>query len=331
MKNLSIYFLLVVVFTACENEIPFNIKNNPPKLIINALLNSDNDENYVSLSLTGRDSITLVKEAQVNLYVNGDLKEQQTETNETLAYVLKSKFKPGDKVKIEVQTNDGKYHAWAEDIVPYPIEIEQVDTMSYIEGEWEWDYYTNKYMRFKTTFTDNSSDKNYYRLAVLREDTIYGTIVYSDIDTMLISKRSTYLYTNEDIVLNGGRIPIDDENSLVNQAENEFCVFDDSYLNGRYTMTVSSYIADHYIPSLLKNKRISTTLKVCLISITEAEYYYLRALNLYYSNNYEEYLSQPISFPGNVHGGIGIVGFEAGNSQAIRLPDSFPEDIPGGY
>jgi len=53
---------------------------------------------------------------------------------------------------------------------------------------------------------------------------------------------------------------------------------------------------------------------------------YLRALNLYYSENYEEYLSQPISFPSNVHGGVGIVGFEIGTTQNVCLPEYYPEN-----
>ena len=331
MKNLNIYFWLFFIsfITACENEIPFNIKNNPPKLVINALLNSDNDENYVVLSLTGRDSVPFVNEAVIGVYVNDGLKERITERDkDRMRYVLKSKFKAGDKVKIEASTNDGKYHAWAEDVVPYPIEIERIDTMTYVVGD-SWDLYNrSRYMRFKVTFTDNSLEKNYYRLIIYRKDSVSGISRYTDKDTMFISEYTSSLKTNEDIVLNEGKIPIDDDNSLVSPVENDYCIFNDSYLNGTYTMIISARISSDYFNDWwgIKDEKISTTFKIRLISITEAEYYYLRALNLYYSENYEEYLSQPISFPSNVHGGVGIVGFEIGTTQNVCLPEYYPEN-----
>lgn len=45
-----------------------------------------------------------------------------------------------------------------------------------------------------------------------------------------------------------------------------------------------------------------------LLSITETEYYYLKALNLVDSDVYDETINEPIRYPSNVHGGTGMVG-----------------------
>ena len=44
-----ILFILIATFTtvSCENELPFNIKDNPPKLVMNALINADNQTNIL--------------------------------------------------------------------------------------------------------------------------------------------------------------------------------------------------------------------------------------------------------------------------------------------
>lgn len=58
---------------------------------------------------------------------------------------------------------------------------------------------------------------------------------------------------------------------------------------------------------------------VRLLSITETEYYYLKALNLANSDAYDETINEPIKYPGNVHGGVGIVGISTETSKIIHI------------
>jgi len=322
MKQKYIFAVIFVVFilAACENEIPFNIKNNPPKLTINALLDCNKEENNIFLHFTGRDSMIRVTEATVKVFVNGVLKEQITESNDLMGYITKIKFGPGDLVKIDIETNDGKYRAWAEDVVPYPIDIKRVDTMTY-KGSSSWGAYRDEYLRIKTTFADIPDTKNYYRLAISMHDTVYGSSIMTDNDTMIINEYMTYLVTRGDIVLNGGQLPIGEDNTMVSEVDNRFAIFDDSRLKGDYTMTVSCALQAYGYYWNIMTKQINKSAKVYLMSITESQYYYFRALNLFYSDNYDAYLSQPISFPGNINGGVGIFGLISGTSQVVRLPD----------
>ena len=36
-----ILLVIILVTVSCENELPFNIKDNPPKLVMNAFINAD--------------------------------------------------------------------------------------------------------------------------------------------------------------------------------------------------------------------------------------------------------------------------------------------------
>lgn len=323
------FFVIIYVFlilAACENEIPFNIKDNPPKLIVNALLDCNKEENSIFLHLTGRDNISRITEATINVFVNGVLKEQIAEINAQMGYTTKIKFEPGDRVKIDVKTHDGKYHAWAEDVVPYPIDIKQIDTATYKGGSFLGSY-REDYFRVKTTFADIPDEKNYYQLAIHMQDTVYGSSIMTRNDTIIISEYMKSLITREDIVLNEGQLPVGEDNTMVSEVDNPLAIFDDSRLKGDYTMTISCSLSSYGYYWDVMPKRMFRKAKVYLMSITESQYYYFRALNLFYSDNYDSYLSQPISYPGNINGGLGILGLISGTSQAIRLPDYIiPED-----
>jgi len=56
-----------------------------------------------------------------------------------------------------------------------------------------------------------------------------------------------------------------------------------------------------------------------LLSITETEYYYLKALNLVDSDVYDETINEPIRYPSNVHGGTGMVGISTEVSKKVRI------------
>lgn len=328
-KNILFTFFMVLVCTACENEIPFNIKKNPPKLVLNAVIESNSEENIIGLALTGREGASKDFDAIVNIYIDGELKEQLEawESDKESAYGIvqrystQLKFPPGSKVKIEAKTTDGKYHAWAEDVVPYPIEIQHVDTMTYMEKS-TWGSYTSieNYVRIKTTFTDNPHEKNYYQIAADSRDSIWGQFNPNEKDTFIIMYYSEPLNIREDIVLNEGKIPVDD-NSIISSAENKSNIFDDSRLNGTYTMTVSTGLRYGGYTYYSGTKGAGKQLFVYLAAITEAQYYYFRALNLYNSDNYSDVLTQPISFPSNVTGGLGIVGFSTTTKKTLQFPD----------
>lgn len=49
-----IQFIALLTTVSCENELPFSVKDNPPKLVMNALINADSLTNVLYLNFTGR-------------------------------------------------------------------------------------------------------------------------------------------------------------------------------------------------------------------------------------------------------------------------------------
>lgn len=331
MKTIYKYLILFFIFvcSSCENEIPFNVENSSPKLILNALLEAGRETNYISIGLTGRDSASFVDNAKIDIYINNELKEVITETclpddsvyYKMKAYKMTARFFPGDLVKVEVRTDDGKYYAWAEDFVPEVINIEKIDTFLFIgkRPDLDIDY---AYLHLMMPFTDNPDKRNFYRLTVTENTSFYGISEFTAKDSVYVYEYHHNLYNQEDIVLNDGRLPNDDNNRPFPEAKNWFNVFNDSYLNGTYDMRINlGMLSWYYMPLHMDVKRIATKVKVRLISITETEFFYLKALNSYASSDFDFFLTQPVLFPGNVHGGVGILGFEADCNQTISLPD----------
>lgn len=335
-----IYVLLIIFFVlSCENEIPFDIKDHSPKLVINALFDAGKEKNEVVLALTGREKVTYLKEASINIFINGELKDHLTvpEIESTpygerdIVYKTKINFTPDDIVRIEAKTNDDKYRAWSEIIVPHPINIENVDT-TIVTKNTKWNT-SNEYLRVKTTFTDNSKQANYYRIAILFDLEIATKSPNTLKDTVINQTVTETLVVNEDIVLTDGRPSNeDDDNGLLTPVQNRYGVFDNSRINGTYTMITSMRIpyysfgyTGYYEPDWYKYiKRIKVKARVRLMSVSKMQYFYLKALNTYDSIDYDNYFNLPVRFPSNIENGTGIFGISIGNEFVMPLKDYIP-------
>lgn len=140
-------FLLVIISTAaCNNDLPFDLKENPPKLVMNAIINADSTYNTLFLNLTGRNQIGQIKGATVEVRINGSLSETlrpDPHSSDKGRFYINSAFHPGDVVRIDAMTDDGEHHAWAEVTVPQPIgKIEKVDTASIMRKPSNYGYGT---------------------------------------------------------------------------------------------------------------------------------------------------------------------------------------------
>ena len=320
--------LLVIILStvSCENELPFNIKDNPPKLVMNAFINADSLTNVLFLNLTGKDNSTHIENATVEVRVNGQIRETlrplppETDYDQQCRFNMNGTFSPGDVVRIDALTDDGKYHAWAEVTVPQRLdEIENIDTLTVPLTQ---NGFTQDYMRYKITFRDRPNEENYYRIVVDKQLTLWGyNHEEGGEDYIYWTRQLGYSFIGrEDVVLTDGQPSTgdDEDNGLFDTAKNIYGVFDDSrFRNSSYTMTVYN------------NTKIETgsdsgyfsgmDVIIRLMSITETEYYYLKALNLVDSDVYDETINEPIRYPSNVHGGTGMVGISTEVSKKVRI------------
>ncbi len=230
---------------------------------------------------------------------------------------ISSKFTPGDVVRIDALTDDGQYHAWAEVTVPQrPHEIADIDTVTIPMTKY---YYTQNFLRYKINIKDRSNEDNYYRLIMDKQMTVKD---YNE-ETGEFVSRTIHRYhfiSREDIVLTDGQPTNsdDEDNGMFDTVKNIYGVFDDSrFKNTSYTMTVYNQTDIDGFPEYGTNVKMDIIVR--LLSITETEYYYLKALNLVDSDAYDETINEPIKYPSNVHGGIGMIGISTETSKIIHI------------
>ena len=353
--HLIIYIATAVLFTACENEIPYNPKQQEPLLIMNTLLNAESAENYVFLHLNEGSKIGSLSEATLSLYVNGQLAESpQAMTPEDIYSDLKDypdkeyyesflknihfkKFRlttvlhPGEDIRLEATAENGTYHVRSEVTVPQPAQILQVDTcLAYLR------VYNRQelYRQFKVTLQDRPDEKNFYRLEIQNNFSYHcewkeylkdenGDFIkveqgdswnwaYIKKDT-LITDQQTGLINREDVILTDGHPTSadDEENEMFPTIENKYNIFTDNrFSNSSATLKVyTPHYQDYYLTETNYDRIVRThTATIRLLSLSEAEYRYLRALNCLDDDDYDESLMEPISLPSNVEGGLGFVG-----------------------
>lgn len=263
-------------------------------------------------------------------------------------YRLTSTLHPGDNIRLEATAENGKYHASAEVTVPQPIESLHVDTcLAYLRE------YSGKtlYRQYKITLQDRPNEKNYYRLDIWNDRSYYckwkeyledendslikvededGSWHWASIprDTTILAPRQNEIINREDVILTDGHPSNydDEENELFPTINNKYNIFNDNTFRNSYA-TLKVYtplyqdyypIEGHYYDHISRKQ----TITVRLLSITEAEYRYLKALNCLDDGDYDDALMEPISLPCNVIGGLGFVGVCSESRVIIELPET---------
>lgn len=336
---LIIYISIACIFTACENEIPYEPKKQKPQLIMNALLNAGEKENFVYLNLSNPQNVMHIEDAALTLYINGEkaetaqivpLPNSQNQDNSSASELAKQKkfrltsfFKPGDVLRLEAFAEGGQYHAMAEVTVPQPISPIQVDTCSaYIREYDSW----SQYRQFKITIQDRPNEANYYRLNIQYNIAAMGKDEMNK-DTTITILQDMDIINREDRVLTDGHPTTedDDDNGIfAPYIANKYNIFTDNrFSNTSYTLKVYTD-NDMYVSGFeIQDIHYAISAIIHIYSITQEEYQYLKALNCLESDDYDETIMEPVTLPTNVEGGIGFIGVSSETKAMIELPDQY--------
>lgn len=325
----DLFYLFIIcsaLFSACENEIPFHGGTQKPQLLMRAFLEANKESNIVNLDIIDGEKIRPVANGSVTVFVNGEKREEaKVETiswswMDTIRYcTLKTVFQPGDFIRLEAVAQDDKYQAYAEVKIPLPMEnIIQVDTF---RTRLKIGYGIDDCMRYKITIKDRPGEKNYYRL-IIQENEYYKDPVTQNQYGPSISYPD--IISQEDVVLTDGHLTTaDDENFgiLDMVIQNKYNIFTDHrFLDATYTMKV--YTRYSYYMSETKGLIIDAEIR--LLSLPEAYYRYLRAMNCLESENYNATFMEPVIIPNNIHGGLGFVGAASETKTTVRIVDRPP-------
>ncbi|GGJ94347.1 DUF4249 family protein [Parabacteroides faecis] len=330
-KHLFILLLLgIVLFSACENEIPFNDKYQKPQLLMNAILEAEKEENEVQLYIIDSEKMTLVSNGSVTVYVNNEKKEVAkskivlwNSSDSMKVCRLQTIFHPGDHVRLEATAEDGQYNAWAEVEIPQPIEkIIRIDTLL---TKIKIGYYMADCIRYRITFDDLPGKRNYYQLAIGEKS--YTVDLKTGIrDSLPFDISYPEIINQEDIVLTDGHLTTadDDEFGILDMTiQNVRNIFTDSrFENGSYTLNVYTRFYD--FNNRYEAVRIQTDAIIHLLSITKADYRYMRAMNCLDSENYNDTFMEPVIVPQNVTGGLGFVGASSEVQMKVQILDRPP-------
>ena len=90
------------------------------------------------------------------------------------------------------------------------------------------------------------------------------------------------------------------------------------------TLNVYTYYPDFQGWGSDRKNHIQVDVVVRLLSITEAQFRYLRAMNCLDSEDYNETFMEPVIVPQNVSGGLGFVGASSEQRVTLRMVDRPP-------
>lgn len=331
----------IFIFISCERSVEFDTAITNPLVVVNSFVSPDSlIRAQVSVSrFFLNDSIDFrnVNNAEVNLWVNGVLKEKLTP--DTLGIYI-GNYKPAlsDNMKLTVNVPQMKEVSATATFTEAPV-IMSIDTQKvfvrkqYLQIPGQNDTIgIGQYFRvnYKLTFKDNSNQNNYYRLIVgkisytgrwndqmNKIDTIPNVNLpfYSDFDFTDVVSGNTKnpLTTDESSALSG----------LMSDQNNEYHVFSDDLFNGKtYTLQFSTnQTTQHYfsIQSIRYNyvEALKNKVYVSLQGISKEYYQYLLTRSACKTINY---FSEPVQVNTNINGGIGILGsYTSSNVVEIDL------------
>lgn len=307
--------------------------------------------NEATLSLYVNGQLAETPDALTPEDIYGHLKDQLDNDNyhwitnnvDFKKFHLSTALHPGDIVRLEATAENGKYHVSSEVTVPHPIENLQVDTC--IADVRVYNGWT-PHRQYKITVHDRPNEKNYYRLEILNtlkyrcQYRVYATDengdlipsdngwdwVYTLQDTLITYQRNE-LINREDVILTDGHPSSydDEENDMFPNIKNKYNVFTDNrFPNSSATLKVYTPLYEDNYPSDRDYWQIyrTHTITLQLISISEAEFRYMKALNCLEDEDYDNVLMEPISFPSNVEGGMGFVGVGAAAKATYEFPET---------
>jgi len=329
MKKFALLSLLLLS-VSCMTEEVIKIGDDTPVPVMNAQLHVGDTLHRVFLNYSKLDRVEPLSGAVVRVYVNDVLAAtaEELEMEEfyyNAEYHFKADFKAGDRVRIDA--THGTLHAWSEVTVPASPTLLSVKTEKVVTGTEDHEYG----YRYLVEVKDIPGEDSYYRISMKKDVEIQT--YYQDNPVPVVSQsdfHKVWVNNSEEPVLSDGwmREPESEEDimsliSTIFMVENQYNIFtDEQFRDDTYTLKVRSdnltYVA---IDSAAERAVCTPTVHLKLYSMSFLEYRYLISLCNFDTMGAEvNFISEPISLPSNVEGGIGFVSVDASAEYDIEMP-----------
>ena len=350
MKRFLIFIALLAA-VACENEIPYDFGEAGPKLMVTGFLYAGEAEQTVYVSLSEGGTVSGVGDATVRCYVNGTLAASASAHSDDkargaqyhqLPVSFKADFTVGDVVVLEVEAAGHKAFTPELTVPAAPI-VEKADTTHTTVTHADW---SEEVLRFTVDMIDRKGEDNWYALNLVKEVT--GVFSFEDGRPDIPVVRRSYPMIShssltDPILLDGNMALTDVDLDIMDYmdylGDGRFETFSDQvFRDGPARLVFDSPMQFYYPgadPDLLFEvlrqdfgnevswsaewpvREISRTLEVQVHGCSKDAYLYLRALRTVRSNGYNPVLTEPVTIPGNIIDGIGLVVIL--NTAAVRI------------
>lgn len=324
MKNLTPAFLLILAASACSNPLDYTVGQQPEMIIMNAQLRTDETRHLVSLSRGLINSAEPLPDAELDCYINGrpvgrarpcpaDSNYVSGYRGERFSseYLFDAEIRPGDEVRLVASC--GQLHAQVTVQAPLPALLASADTVSIPVSPYSVMYtsYGEEYteaLACRLRLQDRPGEQNWYRLCV---------------DLVTDRERHSVRFGfDRDLILNDG-YKSSDAFDIGQAPDNEFCSFSDKQFTDR-----SAEVEIHVLKNNIRFVRKYWTesdhpaLRLRFLTISLEEYAYLGAINAAEIWGFDgAFLTEPVSFPSNVEGGLGLVSVASASDILLELQD----------
>ncbi len=322
MKPLHLPFaIFALMLGSCETIVDVDIPNEPPRLVANAFLQADS---AVVVELTQSQSILtnadLKSVAGATVTLRGEAQPVATLEESTTPGVYFSTFTPavGSTYTLRV-SKDGFEPVEATTFIapPVPIRSIAVDTSVFI----------NRYLNFEDSlitdrnvvvdeirliFDDPANEQNYYEVSVYRfvvqiQPRYDDENNFIDNDTVRYFS-PIYLRSDDPAIAGGESDPLEGSSDFFGTD----LLFNDDFFNGKqYSLRFRPEQYGFYDDS-------EPQLYVILRTIDEAQYRYLRSVDLQYENEGNPF-AEPVQVYSNVENGYGIVAGSSASRVVVDL------------
>ncbi len=248
--------------TSCEKTIEELDFSDQKEIYVRAILNNGpSADNKISCYRLYQKKVTTLDDATIKIYINGELSEvvsNEKPNSNNPDYPIKSTFRPGDKVRMELTSPKGE--VWAETVVPEPIDIISADTLK-TTAAFDKDIDPMLCYKVMLDMKANGNPGNYRIMAGYKTETI-GTKIYYDFsrydiafqrDTVLIDSLPN-MNIKDDAALTDGKGYVEKDDEMLEmdvEYINHYQLISGSYFNGgRYKVSFYVEPMPWYINSL---------------------------------------------------------------------------------
>lgn len=348
----------LLLLSACTNLLDYRSGQAEELIIMNAMLCTDETEHTVRLHRGLIDKVEPLDDARLDCYINGSLTASavRTDTHEGYdlsysTYSFVAAIRPGDEVRLEATS--GKLHASATVTAPLPATLVAVDTLTVTDspyadvstysaaGVFNPDQVKGRALSCRLTLRDRPGETNWYRLrstCEIEQKDHFPDHPGKDRTRQL--RYDWYFGFDLDPILSDGyQSREENTDSILEPVYNYFCAFRDGRFSDGETPAeihlspVSTAKQPFYYPSEEGDDENAVhtfhpRMILRLLTLSADEYNYLSALNRSLSRGFDwNFLTEPVPFPSNVEGGLGLVTAASASDFTLEFPSYTEEGV----